>query len=426
MLYKPFKQQKEFLRSKARIRCLFAAKRAGKSEVCYLDTIIKAEKQPGYIPSDIDPFLIGIIAPTEHMLRKLVWPKLRTFAKPFEKNFNKVDHRFEWLGNNTQILGFSGEKISRMEGFKLHHIHMTEAFQMSQEVFLEALARVSDTKGTITIDGSLGPNIPNPKNHWLYQTFIERKFEDSQIFTWATADNPHFPKDELDRMKDNLDPRTYRQMFTIDWNVPGTALVYDELDEANIVRSFSFNPNFETFCVVDWGWAHNMACLFFQYDPHHDVVYLYDEIVGSRIKLEDLWERIKAKRYPIKEYYCDIAGNQEREQMGLSNVAWFKQPPRNIHFKYRRTAVNYGIPIVRSYIKNGHGQRRFFIDELRCPKSLDSIRNYSYPEKDGIIQNENPVKKDDDPCDAIRYFFVNRLDPNKAKNTFVEFSRWSI
>ena len=47
-----------------------------------------------------------------------------------------------------------------------------------------------------------------------------------------------------------------------------------------------------------------------------------------------------------------------------------------------------------------------------CPKSIDGLKRYRYNEKDGIIQNENPLKVDDDAVDMIRYFFVNQLDPN--------------
>lgn len=425
MYFKPFDIQKEVLRDKHRIKCLFAAKRSGKSEVAYIESIIKGEKQPGFVFNGRDGYDIGLIAPTDGMLRRLVWPKFRTFAAPFEADFNKTDNIFYWKGKNTRILGFSAEKISRMEGQKLSHVHMTEAFQMGQFAFLEAIARTADTQGTITIDGSLGPNLPNPKAHWLYKTFVENKFPNSRVWEWTTADNPYFPRDELVRLKDALDPRTYRQMFEIDWNVVGTNLVYDDFDQDNI-RPHRYDPNLETYVAIDWGWAHAMACIFIQYDRRNDTVYIFDEIVRSKMTLEQLWESIKAKNYRINKWICDIAGNQEREQTGYSNIEWFASPPRNVSFEYRRTAVTYGIPIVRQYIKNGLGQRRLLIDEGKCPKTVDCMKNYAYQEKDGQIVNENPVKKDDDPVDAVRYFFVNMLDPNTPKNTFNEMNRWKF
>ena len=82
---------------------------------------------------------------------------------------------------------------------------------------------------------------------------------------------------------------------------------------------------------------------------------------------------------------------------------------------------------MRSWILNGSGQRNFLIDELKCPKSLDGIRNYSYPEKDGKIIDELPIKKDDDACDMMRYYFVNRHDPRRNQtelNPFSQFGGW--
>jgi PBSX family phage terminase large subunit len=427
MIYRPFDKQKEVLLDQSRTKVLIAAKRAGKSEAAYLDTVIKADQQPHYWYNGRDPYMCAIVAPTHNMMQRLVWPKFRKFAEPFEKEFNKSEQMFYWNTNNSIVMGVSAEKIKRLEGFKLNHIHMTEAFQMNEEVYLECVARISDTrKSSLTIDGSLGPNIPNPKLHWIYKTFVQKKDPNARVWEWATADNPHFPQEELHRLKDVLDPRTYRQMFTIDWNVPGTAVVYDEFDEGNTIKNYQYNRTLDTYVSIDWGWAHNMAALFFQHDRRTDEVYLFDEIVSSRITLDQLWDRIKSKGYNIKHWVCDIAGNQEREQTGYSNVKWFGASPRNISFKYRSSAINYGLPIVRAYIKNGLGQRRFKIDEIKCPKSLDGIRNYRYHEKDGIIQNENPLKMDDDAVDAIRYFFVNILDPNKPKDTFVDLNRWKV
>lgn len=423
MRFTPFKQQKEFLLSNARIKCLFAAKRSGKSEAMYIEAIMKAQNQPNYSDNGIDPYKIAVIAPTENMLSRLLFPKLRAFAKPFESSFLKQEKVLHWNNNNTVIMGFSGEKIERMEGQKIHHVLIDECFQLKHRVFLESIARVSDTEGTITIGGSLGTSINNPKNHWAHQTFKAKHFDGSEIWEWSTADNPHFPKAELARLKDTLDPRTYRQLFEIDWSVPGTSLVYDDFEEANLVKAYKYNKMLPTYCVIDWGFAHPMACLYIQYDPRNDTVYCFDEIVSSRMKLPTLYDRMKAKPYKIDQYYCDASGDQERETSALSNIDWFKK--KGIMFKYRRTRIQYGITIVRGYIKDGKGKRKLIVDEIRCPKLLDSILNYSYPEKDGIIQNENPIKKDDDPVDALRYFFVNKLDKRISESSFGTMDRWS-
>lgn len=407
MRYRPFINQQRFHLSKARVRGAFAGKRGGKTEAGAVEMIMCAEEKRGYKPSPIDPPLGIIIAPTGDMLRRLSLKKFLAYASPFITNYHRSHQEITWH-NGVEIYGISADKPQRLEGVKANWIWIDEVFQVTEQLFLEAVARVSDTKGLIWCTGSLGTQYQNPKAHWAYKYFKSTPIDDSSCFEWSTAHNPYFPQDELERLKDTLDPRTFRQMYEIDWNVPGTALVYDEFSEANLITGYTYNPNLITIVAVDWGWAHKMACLFFQYDPVRDMVFLFDEIVQSRMKIEQLYERILSRNYRVDKWYCDIAGTQEREQTGISNVKWFAD--RGIVFRYRACSIQHGITIVRSYIKNAKGLTRFFIDEGRCPKTVDNLRNYSYPQKNGVITNENPEKKDDDPADAVRYYFHNAHD----------------
>lgn len=407
IVYRPHPKQQEFHLSKARVRGAFAGKRGGKTEAGAIESIIHAEEQLGFVPNSIDPYLGVIIAPTNDMLNRLSLQKLMAYGKHFVSDYHETRKIITWH-NGTLIYAISADKPERLEGIKANFIWIDEAFQVSEQLFLEALARVSDTKGRVWATGSLGTQYTNPKQHWCYKHFKEKPLEGSEVFEWSTAENPYFPEDELARLQDTLDPRTFRQMFQIDWSVPGTALVYDEFDDINTTRGYEYNPRLPTYISIDWGWTHPMAALFIQYDPSRDCVYVFDEIVKSKMKVEQLYSAIMAKPYRINEWICDIAGNQEREQTGISNVQWFKD--RGIKFTFRTVGIQHSISIVRSYIRNSKGQARLFIDESKCPKLIDNIRNYSYPQKNGTITNENPVKENDDAVDALRYYFANKHD----------------
>lgn len=423
MIYRAFPKQAQAHKSQARIRGAFAGKRGGKTEWGAIEAVLHTENQIGFVDKGIDPYLGLIIAPTKDMLRRLSLKKFLAYARPFEFRHHKTFGEIYWH-NRSEILCISADEPKRIEGVKANWAWIDEVFQVDHAVFLEVQARLADNEGKLWCTGSLGVQYRNPRQHWAYKEFKETEDTETACFEWTTADNPYFPKKEIQRLKNTLDPLTFRQMFELSWDVPSTGLVYGDFSEANVIRGYNYNPKFETWVSIDWGWTHPLACGFFQYDRQNDIVYLFDEIVGSGITLEQLWTRIVAKRYILTGWICDIAGNQEREQTGISNVQWFAQPPRNISFKYRTTAITYGLPIVRTYIKNGLGQTKFYVDEVKCPKSLDGLKTYSYPEKNGIILNENPLKKDDDCADMIRYFFVNRLDYNKATNTFNSFSRF--
>lgn len=421
--FRPFDKQAEFLQASDRIILAASGKRGGKTESGAIRSIVYTEQKIGFRDNGRDPYRGAIIAPTTSMLRRLSLKKFLAFAKPFNFTHNKTEDQIFWE-NGAEIQGISADKPARAEGDKFNWIWMDEVFQMSEQMFDEAIARVADTQGSIWLTGSLGTQYANPKNHWVYKRLKLNPMDGSRVFEWTTADNPYFPRAELERLRDTLDPLSYRQMFTISWDTVATAAVYGDFSDANLIKGYVYNPNLETSVSVDWGWTNPTAILFFQYDERNDTVYLFDEIIRSRMTIEQAYEAIMAKNYRIKNWYCDIAGTQEREQTGRSNVEWFRQPPRNIHFQYRSTKITYGLPIVRSYILNGKGQRKLYVDEVKCAKSIDSIRNYSYPKKDGMITDENPIKEADHEVDSLRYYMVNRHDFMRPQETTKTFSRW--
>jgi hypothetical protein len=415
--FKPFDKQKTFLKSKARFRGAFAGKRGGKTEVGAIASVILQEGRPNYTPNGIDPYLGIIVAPTNDMLRRLSWKKFMAYAKPcgMIKQDWKAPLEIEWHDsieqNESFIYGISGDRPERMEGVKANWIWIDEVFQIKEQLFLEALARISDSQGYIICTGSLGIQFVNPKQHWAYKYFKEQIDEAFQCFEWGTADNPYYPKEELERNRNLLDPQTFRAMFEISWDVIPKNAVYSDFSDDNIIHNLQYNPKLPVTCVVDWGWAHPMACGMFQYNPRTDTVYQIDEMIKSKVKLEKLAEWIATRPYRPQEYICDIAGNQEREQTGISNIRWFKDNT-GIKFKYRTSRINDGCAVVRSYIKNANNKIRYFVGSL-CKESIDGLKRYKYPEKDGIIQNENPVKEDDDAADMIRYYFMYKHDPKK-------------
>lgn len=428
LVFKPFDKQKTFLKSPARFRGAFAGKRGGKTEVGAIASAMLQEQRPGYKPNGIDPYLGVIVAPTNDMLKRLSWKKFEAYTKPcglIKKQWQNP-MMIEWHDsidqNESLIYGISGDRPERIEGVKANWIWIDEVFQIKEQLFLECIARVSDSQGYIICTGSLGIQFVNPKQHWAYKYFKEQIDAEFECFEWGTSDNPYYPQEELERNRNMLDPQTFRAMFEICWDVVPQNAVYSYFSDDNVIHNLQYNPKLPVVCVVDWGWSHPMACGMFQYDSRKDEIYLIDEMIKSKVTLEKLAEWIGSRPYRAQEYICDIAGNQEREQTGKSNVKWFKDNT-GIKFKYKVSRINVGCAVVRSYIKNVNGKIRFFVSSM-CVESIDGLKRYKYPEKDGIIQNENPVKEDDDAVDMIRYYFINKHDPKDVGNKPIQITNY--
>jgi hypothetical protein len=412
---------------------------SGKSEVGAVKAGMYQELKPNIRHKGIDPYLGIIAAPTRDMLARLSWKKFLLYWNPFiQKHIaNPLTiwwHDHEDYVNESMIYGISADTPERLEGVKASWIFIDEVLQVKEQFFLECLARVADTEGFIICTGSLGVQHINPKQHWAYKYFKETMLEDTACFEWCTKDNPYFPQKELVRLSNTLDVKTFNAMFTINWDVTPKAAVYDEWSEANEISNYQYDSKLETYISIDWGWTHPMAVGFYQYDRRKDHVYKFDEIVKSKMTLDQLYQEIIKRNWiktvrdttkirrpngeyedfefdritNITEFCCDIAGDQTREQMGISNILYM-QDKFKLKFKRSRSAIIDGIVTVRSYIKTASGNVRFFVDPKKCPEFINGVKRYRFPEKDGIILSEVPVKENDDAMDETRYFFVNYL-----------------
>lgn len=446
VVFTPFSKQNDFLykllNEEPRAIGAFAGKRGGKTEVGAVGAGALHENDfaRDWESTGIDPYIGVICAPTYDMLSRLSWKKFKNYWKHFIKRETKKPMVIEWHdsedNSESLIYGISADNPGAIEGIKASWIWIDEVFQVSEQFFLECLARTADCGGVVICTGSLGVQFVNPKQHWAYKYFKKTQFDGFMCIEWPSSENPHFSKEEIERLRTILDPKTFKAMFTITWDLTPVSAVYDEWDEANEITGYQFNPALETYICIDWGWSHPMSCGFYQYDRQKDHVYKFDEIFGSKIKLDDLYERILERPWiktvdktrkeldqfgkevivpykyitNITKWICDIAGDQEREQTGISNINHMESK-YGVDFERCKSGILYGIGIVRSYIHNVVGERRFFVDTEKCPETISGIKRYMFPQKDGVITNENPIKVDDDAADETRYFFVNILDP---------------
>lgn len=393
---------------------------SGKTEVGAIKSLISAHTKLNFVDNGRDPYVGIIAAPTRDMLKKLSMAKFLGYAQPWVKDFNKTEQTVTLIDGQV-VYGVSADRPQRAEGIRASFAWVDEVFQCSEQFFLEMQARVSDQRGQIFCTGSLGVQYVNPKNHWAYQYFKEQSLEGYHCLEWTTAQNPYFPQDELARLKNTLDPKTFRAMFEISWDSPAENAVY-QIARENLMRGYVYDPDLPTFCTIDWGWNHFMACLFVQYNPENDTLYVFDEIVESRLTLDSLASRMRSKGYKIQEYWCDVSGKQTREQSGISNIDWFHKNHK-IDFRFMKSEIGYGIAAVRAKLKDGAGRFKLKFDEVKCPKTIDHHKNYHYPVNDGRIVSELPVDKDQDACDALRYLIFGKFNTIRETQKMKSFNQ---
>jgi hypothetical protein len=191
-------------------------------------------------------------------------------------------------------------------------------------------------------------------------------------------------------------------------------VVFDEFDPAVHVQPIDYNPNLLLYRALDFGFVNPFVCLWIQVDGY-GVVRVIDEYVRSRATIDVHADQLKA-RTPVDEEkvaatFCDPAGKGVNDVTGTSAVRELRA--LGIAVRYRRSGIAEGIELIRRAIRSGDGRTKLIISP-RCPRLIEAMQCYHYPEsgsggelpqKDGIY---------DHPIDALRYFFINHTQPAKT------------
>jgi len=197
-------KQKEIARSNARFKVIRAGRRGGKTK---LETETMAYK--GVSGKDRNVFYI---APTQKQARSIIWESLKgrigEFAKVHESRLEMIVPTQD--GGKSHIFVAGWENRENFRGQPAHHITFDETDTMRdffigwQEIFRPALI---DTGGTADFIGTPKKENPNLRR-------LEKQAEtDSEwaAFHFTSWDNPHLPRHELEKAREEMDAETYQQ-----------------------------------------------------------------------------------------------------------------------------------------------------------------------------------------------------------------------
>jgi len=203
-------KQKDVVRSKARFKIVRAGRRSGKSSLQVEDmsyTAVKEKESP-----------VFYIAPTQIQARAIIWEGLKAkLALISEVNESRLEMKVPTQDGGYSLITVAGwENRENFRGRKAKKIYFDELDTMKdffigwQEIFRPAL---TDLKGEAMFSGTPKKENPNLKR-------LEKMAEtdsDYQAFHFTTSDNPHIPKEEIDKAKGELDYNTFRQEYLAEY-----------------------------------------------------------------------------------------------------------------------------------------------------------------------------------------------------------------
>jgi len=319
--------------------------------------------------------------------------------------------KFKW---NTTVEAKSADNPDSLVGEGLDLLIIDEAAKVKRKIWDMYLSpTLSDRKGKAIF-------ITTPEGfNWIYDLYLLGKddelWESHQAPSW---DNHFaFPLGKSDQFllerKRNMAKEVYEQEYGAKFtSFAGRVYPFErDLD----VGKFPYNPNFPTYCSIDFGYR-MPAVGWFQIHRVGGIwhINMIDEIIHqTNIKTDTLAEKILSRKYNVRRYYGDPAGMQAQGQSGLGDIEIFRRKGIKIYTKRDRVSrsIASGVSHVRGFVENAQNERFLHVNE-KCTGIMMDLENYRYPEpKEGSDLKPEPVKDGyhDHGCDMIRYFFINQF-----------------
>ena len=410
MDYNPHYGQKKLHfpdKTTARFFVMVCGRRFGKTTASAMEATFYASQPNKRI------WLVGLSYDKADLMFREVWQKMvvghsNDIIRASEK---ERIIKFKW---NTTVEAKSADNPDSLVGEGLDLLIIDEAAKVKRKIWDMYLSpTLSDRKGKAIF-------ITTPEGfNWVYDLYLLGKddelWESHQAPSW---DNHFaFPLGKSDQFllerKRNMAKEVYEQEYGAKFtSFAGRVYPFErDLD----VGKFPYNPNFPTFCSIDFGYR-MPAVGWFQIHRVGGIwhINMIDEIIHeTNIKTDTLAEKILSKKYNVRRYYGDPAGMQAQGQSGLGDIEIFRRKGIKIFTKRDKVSrsIASGVSHVRGFIENAQNERFFHINE-KCTGIMMDLENYRYPEpKEGADLKTEPVKDGyhDHGCDMIRYFFINQF-----------------
>lgn len=390
--------QKEIARDTHRFRVVCAGRRFGKTLLAVWELFGKAISK--------NDLRVAYIAPTYQQARDIAWQELKKVSLPLvdDVNESRLEIRVKTKNGGTSTIFLRGwESVETLRGQSFDLIVIDEVAMM--RYFWENWQEVVSPTLTDRAGHALFISTPRGFNHFydLFNLENDQKLgKDFKSFHFTSYDNPHLPKDEIERQKVLLTEDRFAQEFMADFRKQ-EGLVYKEFDRKKHLIDSLTNKGYiaEVLVGVDFGYTNPSAVIKIERNADNKF-YITEEWYKSGKTTEEIIEMAKAMR--ANAYYPDPAEPDRIELMNraaLNCREVIKDIPR-------------GVDAVRELLK----QDRLFIHK-DCKNLIEEIESYRYPDKrPDNNEPERPVKENDHALDAMRYVLVMQAPAQLA--TFEE------
>lgn len=376
-------QQEQFFDSKAPEILYSGAMGAGKSRILCEKAWNLALRYPGVTGAIFRKVASSLPATTMRTFFRDVADPSRITSRNRSENWVELDN-----GSRIYFLGLDPDPItgvpSKVGSLDLAFAYVDEAVELNQSDWLMLLGRLRDPRMPWHQIGAA--TNPGPGTHWLNLWFTPPSEKRVRLHATA-ADNMLLPADYRERVAslgDATDAAT-RRLILGEWaNAEGTIWVLPN-EQIRGPQGHHFK---RVVAGIDWGFVHAFACEVLGQTGSGQLSVVQEVYEHGRI-LEDIIPTLKEAvgRWGISMFYADP-----------SEPAYIAQCQRaGLPMIEADNTVDPGLQEVTKAIREGMSV------DPSCTGLLAEMPGYTWAPQRGGGFKEEPVKMNDDACDALRY-----------------------
>ena len=373
-------------RDSHRFRVVNCGRRFGKTTLAVLEMVAK-----GIYGRDRK---ICYIAPTYQQAKDIAWQEVKKITQPIISKISESAPQTVYVktvDDGTSMITLRGwESVETLRGqaFDLLVLDEVSSYKDFWVNWHEVLRpTLTDRKGH-----ALFISTPKGFNHFYDLYRLESKDDDYKSFHFTSYDNPHIPKEEVDKARKELTEDRFAQEYMADFRKT-EGLVYKEFSrDRHIFKGDWMNTakgKAKLFGGVDFGFTNPCAILSVIKDSDNKY-FVTDEFYKTRHTDTQIADYVSVLRW--NECYPDpesASGVEELKRRGVNVREVIKN----------KDSIRNGINVIRELLM----ANRLFIHES-CVNLITEFETYRYPEKrSDHNEEENPIKENDHALDALRY-----------------------
>lgn len=471
--YDPHPGQLKIHSSTARNRVVSAGRRFGKSRVggfeLFPEFVYTAEILP-QLQDTIERREFWIVGPEYSDSEKefrVIWDILKRQGVDFDRPGSYNDPtggslHISCFDGKFQVHGKSAKHPETLVGEGLSGVIMAEAAKLKESVWTKYIRpTLADFNGW-----ALFSSTPEGKNWFyrLYQQGLDPMYKDwaswrmpswKNPYVYRTPTNerdiarafqikkaaPHNAAEMLDRLV--IDPEilalvmdltqeSFNQEIGADFN-EFVGRVFKNFDEEVHVGDFKYDPKWDTYAAVDYGFTNPFVWLLIQVGPWGDIRVI-GEHYESGLTIPEHAQIIRSRGLApagLQCFYPDPASPGESTELSELLKVQFRGGTGG-EVKDRLEAIRKALDKQPPHLPDDHPDKRpqLMIDRS-CVNMIREFNAYRYPkneaERAALSSNlpENPMKKDDHTPEALGRFFAGHYgarSSTRARGTRVRSS----